>query len=342
MLADSSDTAPWRSSLLRFLFGATSGATAKSIIAPLDRVKIVFQISRTPFSFRGVGTELSRTYAAEGVRGLFKGNGAQILRICPYSGIQLTSFDIYSHALLRARGEGGVREGRGESAASKLGSLDRVLAGAAAGATSVAATYPLDVMRARLAVARETPEGAARFSGLIGAAREMIASGGVLSLYRGLMPTLFGILPYAGISFSTFEFLKSRARVRGAEPTTVERLVFGGVAGFAGQASAYPLDIVRRRMQTEGFTPAHAHAFPRAPERAGALSTVLRALVSVRWREGGAIDTLTRVYDAEGVRRGLFKGLSLNVIKGPIAVGVSFTTYDILKSVFHIDKEKND
>lgn len=213
-----------------------------------------------------------------------------------------------------------------------------MLAGAAAGATSVAATYPLDVMRARLAVARETPEGAARFRGLVGAAREMVAAGGLLSLYRGLTPTLLGILPYAGISFSTFEFLKSRARARGAEPTTAERLVFGGVAGFAGQASAYPLDIVRRRMQTEGFTPAHAHAFPRAPERAGALSAVLRALGSLRGRDGGAIDTLTRVYDAEGVRRGLFKGLSLNVIKGPIAVGVSFTTYDILKSVFDVDR----
>ena len=50
-----------------------------------------------------------------------------------------------------------------------------------------------------------------------------------------------------------------------------------------------------------------------------------------------AVDTLARVYDTEGVRRGLFKGLSLNVVKGPVAVGVSFTTYDLLKRLLGIE-----
>jgi len=34
--------------------------------------------------------------------------------------------------------------------------------------------------------------------------------------------------------------------------------------------------------------------------------------------------------------RGLFKGFSMNLVKGPIGVGVSFTTFDLLKQVLGI------
>lgn len=75
--------------------------------------------------------------------------------------------------------------------------------------------------------------------------------------------------------------------------------MFGAVAGLFGQSASYPLDIVRRRMQTK------------------------KGYNSIGY-------TLKIVLQEGGIVHGLYKGLSLNWIKGPISVGVSFTTFDIL------------
>lgn len=94
-------------------------------------------------------------------------------------------------------------------------------------------------------------------------------------------------------------------------------------------------------MQTDGYSPLHAHLQPLPALAPGApaapASFLRRALLGLRRGQGGTVDVLLRVVDTEGVRRGLFKGLSMNALKGPLAVGVSFCTYDALKGALGVE-----
>lgn len=165
-------------------------------------------------------------------------------RVLPYSGIQLMTFDQFKKLALARRGP----------ETKRLSPMEKFTCGALAGATSVAMTYPLDLMRARMAVQRVHH----KYANLSHAFKTMRAEEGVRSMYRGIAPTMLGILPYAGLSFFTFETAKHRvADWRGRDPTTFEKLGCGAVAGLVGQSATYPLDICRRRMQTAGFMDHH-------------------------------------------------------------------------------------
>lgn len=72
-----------------------------------------------------------------------------------------------------------------------------------AGVVSTSATYPLDLARARMAVTNET-----RYKNIRAVFKEIIRKEGYLKLYKGYLPTLLGVVPYAGTSFFTYETLK--------------------------------------------------------------------------------------------------------------------------------------
>lgn len=74
-------------SLLKFFSGGFAGIIAKTAIAPVDRVKFLFMASIKEFTAKSMVNEIRRIRVEEGVRSLWKGNLAQVIRVFPYSGI---------------------------------------------------------------------------------------------------------------------------------------------------------------------------------------------------------------------------------------------------------------
>lgn len=66
---------------------------------------------------------------------------------------------------------------------------------------------------------------------------------GTRALYRGFVPTVLGVIPYAGTSFFTYETLKQKYFEMTGEtkPNAIYSLLFGACAGICGQTSSYPM-----------------------------------------------------------------------------------------------------
>ncbi|XP_053947016.1 mitochondrial coenzyme A transporter SLC25A42 [Anastrepha ludens] len=288
--------------------GSAAGALAKTTIAPLDRTKINFQISKNvPYSFKAAINFLRNTYEKEGILALWRGNSATMARIVPYAAIQFTAHEQW-RKILQVDKDGSDTKGR------------RFIAGSLAGITSQSLTYPLDLARARMAVTD-------KYTGYRTLRQVFVkiwVEEGPRTLYRGYFATVLGVIPYAGVSFFTYGTLKREYyEVTGnSKPNTLVSLAFGAVAGAAGQTSSYPLDIVRRRMQTMGVNKGANDQY--------------RTIYS----------TLKKIYKEEGIKNGFYKGLSMNWIKGPIAVGISFSAYDLIKELlrelFHSKRGRYD
>ena len=278
----------------------------------------------------GVFHAVKHVYAQYGIYGLYRGHSAMLLRIFPYSGINYAAYEKYKKILM--------------SNTYSESHYMRLLSGSLAGATAVFFTYPLDIMRARLAYITiqsqyETKPptdgsrlfiqnvmfGASRGSatdntrhGLISTLRALMYSdiryNFMRNLYRGFVPTVLGIIPYAGISFFTFETMKG-FYVKGHPNTNpgrddhvpiIWKFLFGLMAGAFGQTVAYPLDIIRRRMQLHRLA---SHLPSCSPSMRSTFSHILRTL---GWR-------------------GFFVGLSINYIKVAPSSAISFVTYEWIK-----------
>lgn len=181
---------------------------------------------------------------------------------------------------------------------------------------AVAFTYPFDIIRARIAykVAHDPKESSQLISKTIG---RLVEEGKTFSLnrlggfYQGFVPTILGIIPYAGVSFFTFESIKQYLKSKTSNPhlSSPQTFVAGLLAGACGQTVAYPFDVVRRRMQLFRATehlPHHHYT-------------------------SGIIHAIRSILKTHGLSRGIFAGLSINYLKVAPASGISFLVYETLK-----------
>ncbi|EER36461.1 mitochondrial carrier protein [Histoplasma capsulatum var. duboisii H88] len=284
-----------------FIAGGVAGAVSRTIVSPLERLKILLQIQsvgRTEYKL-SIWKALVKIGKEEGWKGYMRGNGTNCIRIVPYSAVQFGSYSFYRRLFEPAPG-------------AELTPLRRLICGGIAGITSVTFTYPLDIVRTRLSIQsasfRELRKGQEKqLPGIFQTMRLMYKTeGGFLALYRGIIPTIAGVAPYVGLNFMTYESVRKYLTPDGdLNPSPYRKLLAGAISGAVAQTCTYPFDVLRRRFQ-------------------------VNTMSGLGYQYTSVWDAVKVIVKQEGVR-GLYKGIVPNLLKVAPSMASSWLSYELTR-----------
>ncbi|KAG8469425.1 hypothetical protein KFE25_005880 [Diacronema lutheri] len=220
--------------ICRLIAGGIASGTAKTAMAPFERVKLILQTSH---KYANALEALRRIPAEEGVASLWRGNVANLARIVPTYAMRFALLDNFRAAVRL-----------GAPAGTRLTLAQELCAGALAGAAVCVVTHPLDLARTHLAVA----SGAHASAGVRGTLGLFVRKYGVVGLYRGLAVSLLEIMPYTAISLGGFEYIKASLSASHVDPRS--KLAASWLSGLCASLLCYPLDSVKRRLMVDGVT----------------------------------------------------------------------------------------
>lgn len=235
------------------LAGAVAGIVSRTAVSPLEVVATAQMVRGGNKNMMG---ELTELFTNEGVKGFFKGNGANCLKVAPTRGVQFFAFESFKKHLVKWKK---ARMGLDQDSDMTLTPVERLIAGGFAGMIASSMVYPIEVVKTMLTMYP------GKYAGINAAFRGVIQEVGPKGLYAGLAPTLVAMFPYVGVEFMIYEtskiaietlFRKNEEGNNDAAEFALPIIVslgLGALAGAAAQMSAHPLDVVRKRLQVQGI-----------------------------------------------------------------------------------------
>ncbi|KJH44373.1 hypothetical protein DICVIV_09613 [Dictyocaulus viviparus] len=269
--------------------GGVAGCMSRTCTAPFDRLKVFMQVHSTRTNNLGVVSSLHLLHAEGGMKSFWRGNGINVIKIAPESAIKFMAYEQCKRMIQKYKDDG------------ELTIIERLCAGSVAGAISQTSIYPMEVLKTRLAL-RKTGQ---LDNGLFHFTHKMYKKEGLVCFYKGYVPNLLGIIPYAGIDLAIYETLKKlyvRHHKDCTEPGVLALLVCGTCSSTCGQLASYPLALVRTRLQA-------------------------RAISGDSVQPDTMIGQIRYIITNEGFS-GLYRGLAPNFMKVIPAVSISYVVYE--------------
>ena len=167
------------------------------------------------------------------------------------------------------------------------------------------------------------------YNGILHCLTSIAKNKGVGALYKGLGASVIGIVPYAGVDlmvYNTIKDLRARQRKRLSqhggqykqiEPSGFEILLTGSVSSICGQIVAYPMQVMRTKLQSQG------------------------QIINLKMKNGsivtktcpeykGITDCFRTTLMNHGIR-GFYKGIMPNFMKSVPAISISYLVFEKTK-----------
>jgi len=279
-----------KSFMIDFTLGGVSGAVAKTLTAPIERIKLVVQTqdanpkirSGEVPRYKGIVDCGVRIYKEQGMKRFWDGNFTNCIRYFPTQAFNLAFKDTFKKMF--------PKYDPNKNFGLYFGS--NLISGGLAAACSLCIVYPLDYSRTRLA--SDVGKGKKTFSGLYDCMyRTATGPGGFMALYTGFGVSVVGIVGYRGLQLGTFD------TITGMNPYKTDKGFMGAISTFVaaqtaitiGAGATYPFDTVRRRLQMQSEKPVEEHLYK------------------------GTMDCFSKIAKEEGMAAGLYKGFLANVVR---------------------------
>merc|ERR1711968_297524 len=233
--------------------GGTIGAISKTIMSPVERVKILMQtmdsnpdvISGKVKPYSSIGDCFRRVSSEQGMAAFWRGNLVNCLRYAPQQGSALAFNDFFKNMFPKVNKQ--------EQFWTFF--TYNLLSGGAGGATAMVICYPMDFARTRLA--SDLTSGKPKFDGIVDCLSKTIKEQGVVGLYRGTAVSIAGAFVYRAGQLGLY------GTVMGFNPYQKDKGIVGLLSGIVIGTLArtvilpfnYPFDTVRRRLMLESEKP---------------------------------------------------------------------------------------
>jgi len=290
------------------VIGGSIGAIAKTVMAPVERVKLLLQtmdsnpdiVSGKVAPYKGIGDCFNRVRAEQGMLAFWRGNLVNCLRYAPQQGSALA----FNDALNNAFPKYDTKTQFWQSFGIKL------LSGGLAGGVANTICYPFDYARTRLA--SDVKKGQGQFKGIGDCIFTTVRNQGLRGLYTGWSVTVAGAFVYRAGQLGCFK------QIQDMNPYKKDKGTLGAISSFCAVTMArtvvmpfnYPFDTVRRRMMLQSEKPVAERLYR------------------------GSFHCASEVLKKEGLK-GMYKGMIPELFRG-VGGSLVIVAYDRIKMIFNL------